>query len=415
MIANNSRYDTPELSKSQSRTGAPRFSFTNKVSASNKIPRQINRNLIFNQIRSRQPISRADLARVSGLQRSTVSLIVEELLSERWIIEGSTGRLPRGRRPTFLNVNHQRGVLALDIHPSQTTVAVADLGGKIVSQQLIALPEHPLKVIPAILIAIHEIMAANLDRTFDGIGISLPGRPNLGQEKHTANKSRHPRPIFAPNIRWPIAEIQSSVERATGLPVVADNVANACALSEVWFGDSDGMHDLVVVNVSEGLGTGIFANGRMLRGESGSAGEFGHVQMDPKGLPCACGSTGCWETVASNPAAMRYYAELANSPSPPFEELLELAALGDTLCKQALERMCTALGRGMHMIASALAPAEIVVVGEITAAWGNVGPLIEGEMLRNPLASVPRIRPTHEGKTARLRSAVALVMHDTLL
>jgi predicted NBD/HSP70 family sugar kinase len=112
---------------------------------------------------------------------------------------------------------------------------------------------------------------------------------------------------------------------------------------------------------------------------------------------------------------MRYYAELANSPSPPFEELLELAALGDTLCKQALERMCTALGRGMHMIASALAPAEIVVVGEITAAWGNVGPLIEGEMLRNPLASVPRIRPTHEGKTARLRSAVALVMHDTLL
>src|SRR5208283_4641263 len=120
------------------------------VSASNKMPRQINRNLIFNQIRTRQPISRADLARSSGLQRSTVSLIVEELLAERWIVEGPTGQIPRGRRPTFLNINSQRGVLALDIHPSQTTLAVLDLSGKILSQNLIALPEDPKKVIAAI-------------------------------------------------------------------------------------------------------------------------------------------------------------------------------------------------------------------------------------------------------------------------
>src|SRR5208337_1385854 len=113
---------------------AHRYSFTNKQSASNKMPRQINRNLLFNQIRMHQPISRADLARVSGLPRSTVSLIVEELLAERWIVEGSMGRLPRGRRPTFLNLNGQRGVLALDIHPSQTTLAVTDLGGQIISQ-----------------------------------------------------------------------------------------------------------------------------------------------------------------------------------------------------------------------------------------------------------------------------------------
>src|ERR1700677_1748057 len=135
----------PDKSESRSKTPAPRFSFTNKVSASNKIPRQINRNLIFNQIRTRQPISRADLARVSGLQRSTVSLIVEELLAERWIVEGAMGGLPRGRRPAVLNVNGQRGVLALDIHPSQTTLAVADLGWRIIAQCLIPLPEDPQK------------------------------------------------------------------------------------------------------------------------------------------------------------------------------------------------------------------------------------------------------------------------------
>src|ERR1700722_5242857 len=152
----------------ENRTKAPppRFSFTNKVSASNKTPRQINRNLIFNQIRTKQPIPRADLARVSGLQRSTISLIVEELLAERWIVEGSMGRLPRGRRPTFLNVNSQRGVLALDIHPSQTTLAVTDLGGRIIAQCLIPLPEDPQKVNTAIVSAIQQIIAANKDRSF---------------------------------------------------------------------------------------------------------------------------------------------------------------------------------------------------------------------------------------------------------
>ena len=403
---------TPEIT---TKPAPPRFSFTNKLSASNKIPRQINRNLIFNQIRTRQPISRADLARASGLQRSTVSLIVEELLAERWIVEGSMGRLPRGRRPTFLNVNSQRGVLALDIHPSQTTLAIADLGGTIIAQQLISLPEDPQRVVATIVSAIQKIIAANSDRSFDGIGISLPGRLDLKDTKSAAGKSLPEKPIFAPNIRWPIQQIKSRVEQAIGLPVVADNVANACALSEVWFGDSDGMHDLVAVNVSEGLGTGIFANGRILRGEGGSAGEFGHVQMDPEGLPCNCGSRGCWETLAANPAGMRYYAEAASKPSPPFEEVLRLAQTNDPAAIRAIDRMCFALGRGMHMIASALAPAEIILVGDITTIWNMAGPIIESAMRRNPLARVPRLRAAQEGNKARLRSAVALVMHETLL
>lgn len=387
-----------------------RLSFTNKLSASNKIPRQINRNLIFNQIRTRQPVSRADLARVSGLQRSTVSLIVEELLAERWIVEGSLGRLPRGRRPTFLNLNSQRGVLALDIHPAQTTLAVTDLGGNILAQSLIALPENPQQVIGAIVKAIQEMIASHGDRSFDGIGMSLPGRLDL-----QLNKSNLDKPIFAPNINWPIGHIKSRVEQATGLPVVADNVANACALSEVWFGLSDGMHDLIVVNVSEGLGTGIFANGRILRGEGGFAGEFGHVQVDPNGLPCSCGSIGCWETVASNRAGMRYYNEIAGKPSPPFESLLKLAEEGDAAAKQSIDKMCIALGRGMQMIASALAPSEIVVVGDITTLWQYAGPRIEAEMRRNPSIRVPSLRPAQEGNKARLRSAVALVMNENLL
>ncbi|MGA9671456.1 MAG: ROK family protein, partial [Terracidiphilus sp.] len=240
-----------------------------------------------------------------------------------------------------------------------------------------------------------------------------PAKPSLA--KSNSRKADFGKSIFAPNVPWPIGSIKSRVEQATGLSVAVDNVANACALSEVWFGYSDGVRDLVVVNVSEGLGTGIFANGRILRGESGYAGEFGHVQMDPNGLPCGCGSRGCWETVASNRAGIRYYSEIANQPSPSFEALLKLAKDGDSEGSQAIERMCIALGRGMHMIASALAPSEIVVVGDITSMWELTGPLIEAEMRRNPLARVPLLRPAHEGDTARLRSAVALVMNENSL
>jgi len=384
---------------------SPHLLMNNRTSASNRIAREINRNLIFNQIRIRQPISRADLARTSGLQRSTVSLIVEELLAEHWIVEGSTGQIPRGRKPTFLNLNGNRGVLALDIHPAQTTLAVTDLGGKVIALDQVSLPTNPDKVIGVILKAIRKMIATHSDHSFEGIGMSLPGRFN----------PRFARSIFAPNIAWPIGQLKASIEHATGLPVVVDNVANACALSEVWFGYSDGLRDLVVVNVSEGIGTGIFANGLLMRGEGGVAGEFGHVQLDPNGLPCGCGGKGCWETVASNRAGMRYYSEITKTPVPTFEALLQLAEANDSAGKEAIEKMCKALGRGIHMIALALAPSEIVVVGDITTRWHMAGPIIEAEMRQFPLVRIPKLRPAQEGNKARLRSAVALVMSGKLL
>jgi len=378
------------------------FAFTRKQSASNKTPRQINRNLVFNLIRTRQPISRADLARISGLQRSTISLIVEDLIRDKWILEGSTGRLPRGRRPTFLELNHQRAVIALDIHPSQTTVAVTDLGGRIVAQNIVVLPADANKAIVPIIAAIRKLMAAHADKSFDGIGISLPGRTDPLQQK----------PIFAPNLNWPVLSIKSRVQRATNLRVEMDNVANACALSEVWFGESDGLHDLVVVNVSEGLGTGIFANGMLLRGANGMAGEFGHVEMEANGPLCGCGNRGCWETLASNRAGLRYYEEISGLAAPPsFAALVKMAQADDAGAVKALEKMAHFLGRGLRMIVSALAPSEIIVVGDITSAWYLFGPKVEAELKQNSLSKAPKLRPAYEGNTARLRSAVALVMN----
>jgi predicted NBD/HSP70 family sugar kinase len=380
-----------------------RFNPTRTETASNKTPRKINRNLIFNLIRTRQPISRADLSRISGLQRSTISLIVEELIREGWIVEGSTGQLPRGRRPTFLELNHRRAIIALDIHPAQTTIAVTDLEGKIIAQQLLVVPQDAGKALNSIVNAIRKILVTHKDLSFDGIGICLPGRTDLQLKKL----------IFAPNLKWPVLSLKAKMERATGLRVTMDNVANACALSEVWFGRSDSHHDLVVVNVSEGIGTGIFANGQLLRGESGMAGEFGHIQIVPDGPRCACGNRGCWEMLASNRAGIRYYMEMASPASAPsFDLLLKYGQKGDKAAMHALTKMAEYLGLGIRMISVALAPREIIVVGDITTVWHTFGSIVEQQLKKNAFTTVPALRPAYDGNVARLRSAVALVLSE---
>src|ERR1700728_4050302 len=126
--------------------------------ASNEVVRDINRRIILNLIRTRHPISRADLARVSGLQRSTVSSIVEQLIEERWVLYGATGRLPRGRRPTFLRLNDERVIVGVDIRPTQTTVALADANGRFISQEMMPTSADPEAGVRALIDSIQRVM-----------------------------------------------------------------------------------------------------------------------------------------------------------------------------------------------------------------------------------------------------------------
>jgi predicted NBD/HSP70 family sugar kinase len=370
--------------------------------ASNRTPRRINRNLLFNLIRTRQSISRTDLARVSGLQNSTVSVIVEELIADGWVVEGSSGHLPRGRRPVFLEIDSHRVVVALDVHPAQITIGLSDLGGNFITQGIIALPAKRDQAFATLVSGVSRFIRGHEEKSIIGIGICLPGRTDLHLQELT----------FAPNLKWEYTKLKSRIEESLGMKVVMDNVANACALSEVWFGGNDRIHDLVVVNVSEGLGTGIFAHGRLLRGDSGMAGEFGHVVLDPSGVRCSCGLRGCWETLASNRAALRYYNEaFPKGRIRSFDRLLKLAEQRDSEAITAFTKVASQLGRGMKMIASILDPKEIIVVGAITSIWSRFGPIVEAEMRQNSTQKVPSLRPSYRAD-ARLRGAVALVLND---
>src|ERR1044071_563681 len=131
-----------------------------RQAASSEVVRDINRSLVLNLIRTRQPISRADLARVSGLQRSTISLIVEDLVKDRWVLEGPTGRLPRGRRPTFLRLNDDRVIIGVDVRPTQITVALADVNGKFASQEVMATPKDPQVAVDGIIERVQRLARA---------------------------------------------------------------------------------------------------------------------------------------------------------------------------------------------------------------------------------------------------------------
>src|SRR5204862_7862081 len=193
-----------------------RIDFTNTQVASSQTARDINRGVVLNLIRRRQPISRDDLARVSGLQRSTVSLITEQLSRERWVVHGPIGRLPRGRRPTYLRLNDRRVILVADLRPAQTTVGIADVNGNFLSQETMPTTRDPGFTAGALAAKIRHMLQAYSARAFEGVGISIPGR--------SSDVSR--RRGFAPYLRWPASAIKGTIEEATGMRVEVRNAAD---------------------------------------------------------------------------------------------------------------------------------------------------------------------------------------------
>jgi predicted NBD/HSP70 family sugar kinase len=372
-------------------------------SASSETARHINREIVLQLIHARQPISRADLARVSGLQRSTVSQIIEQLIRERWIREGAIAQLPRGRRPTMLVLNDELVVLAADIHPRQVTVAMIDLNGRLLSRSTLPLGSDPSKSVAGLIDCMQRIRDSYPKKSLEGIGISVPGR--VDKESHCL--------IFAPNLKWPKYDIKQVVERRMGLPTEMENAATACLMSELWFGRMDGVRDAVLITVSEGIGAGILANGQIISGRHGMAGEFGHISIDPAGPRCACKQIGCWEVFGSCNAALRYYSELEpKARRLTFHELLNLAEEGNGHAIAALAKQAKYIGKGLRMVTAALSPEVILIAGDITSAWERFAPIIQAELDELPLTrTAPRLLPTHEGDVARLRGAAALLLH----
>ena len=237
------------------------------------ITREINRQIALNLIRTHQPISRADLARLMNVRRGVASLLVSELLSESLIFEGALGEaVGRGRRPTFLYIDsRQRCVIGVDIRASRTYLIVTDVMGKqlgVVSsfqtnRDANVLTQELVKRIKQVLSDYKEISAC------EGVGVAVPGMvdPALGRVLH------------APTLGWRDVSLRDPLAAALGIPVQIENSGKACALAQLWTTRSDmvAAANSVFVSVSDGVGVGVVVNGELLRGRHNTACEFGHV------------------------------------------------------------------------------------------------------------------------------------------
>jgi predicted NBD/HSP70 family sugar kinase len=395
------RMNSPSRSVPTTR-GIKRIDLAYVQLASSESARDINRDVVLEIIRSQQPVSRADLARASGLQPSTVSSIVEQLINEKWVKEGAIERRPRGRHPTLLALNDGLVILTADIRPKQAIIALLDLNGRFLAREVVPLVSDPESTISKIIFCMKTMRAAHPNRSFDGIGISMPGRID----------SESQRLILAPNLKWVNYDIKSVIEKEMRLQVELTNAANAALLAELWSGRLDGIRDAVLITVSEGVGGAILANGQIVTSRSGLAGEFGHSPIDPSGPLCGCGQHGCWEVFASSNAALRYYAEIRPDHAPVnIHELLRLAEEEDPAAIAALTRQAACLGRGLRLVTAALSPEVILIAGDITSSWARFGPTIQAELEATMLAgSAPKLEITNDGEFARLRGAAAVVL-----
>ncbi len=394
--------------------------------ATRSTQREINRQIVLNLIREHQPISRAELARRMDVARGVLTMLVRELVTSGDVYEKGTVATERGRRPTLLYVRTSgRFAVAVDVLPGRTSISLADFSGHAVVRDGFDTPASPDEFAATLAGRIEELLArpeAAAGRgAVHGVGLVVPGMVDR----------RTGRVLYSPRLGWRDVDLRGVIAGRLEMPVYVESAPIACALARLWLSPEDtrGVHSFAYVSVSDGVGVGLVVNGETLRGEQHTAGEFGHVSLDPRGPACACGKRGCWEAFACNAATVASYAShVAKAPATQHsrgarvaaatdvEEVVRRARRGEKAALAALAEAGEHIGRGLAAVVSAFNPGRIYVGGEVTAAWE----LIEGPLRRvlaeETLTAAARATPVVPDRSPgeyRLLGAVALVAAPT--
>jgi predicted NBD/HSP70 family sugar kinase len=377
--------------------------------------RDINRRIVLNLVRDHQPVSRADIARRMDIGRGVVTSIIQELIDEGTIYEGSTGPAARGRRPTMLYVRTQdRLVVAVDVRFSRTFIMISDFAGTQIALESFDTIFEPAALVAELVGRINRaILSHGASGRCEGIGLVVPGMVDRISG----------RVLMSPQLGWRDVDIRDALQRGVGLPVQIENAPMACALAQMWLGQRGNSSDnFVYVTVSDGVGAGIVLNGQLIRGDSNSAGEFGHNPLNSDGPQCLCGAHGCWEAYTSNQATISRYLgrELVplwggavHQPATiTIDDLIARARDNDARAASAIEATGHYLGIGIGGIVNALNPSQVFVGGEITGAWDMIEGAVREGILERALtraAAATPVIPEQLGGYPRLRGATALI------
>ncbi|MFT7583506.1 MAG: glucokinase-like ROK family protein [Myxococcota bacterium] len=346
-----------------------------------------NQRLLLNIVWCESGISRAEIARRTGLSRSTVSAIVEDLLETGLVCFGAAGDSKGGRRPITLQFQDAAlKLVGVDIGATHVAVALTDLRGKVIHW---ASQPHGVRDDPGGTLSIVEslveaaLVAAGVTASsVVGIGVGVPSPVD-------PNRPARLSPLILP--AWWGHDIPGRLEKKFGRPVWVDNDANLGALAELWWGAGADGKDLAYIKMGTGIGAGHIVNGAIYRGATGVAGEIGHIAIDPQGPLCLCGLEGCLVTFVGSEALVAQVREMLRAGRTSVLDpatltqaaLVEAAVAGDAVAREVIERAGRRLGIAVASLFNLMNPATVVVGGSLTLA---------GDLVMEPLRETVRRR-----------------------
>lgn len=328
-----------------------------KVTGDQALVKKINKSLILHSVRKHPELSRARISEMTGLNKATVSNLVAELQAEQLVLEAGPGESSGGRKPLILHFNATAGyVVGMEVRVKQLAAVLCDLNGSVLREMEVPLIQHDFEYV---LREMKKIIAALIAEAppavygVVGIGVAVPGMVD-----------EHGTVLFAPNLAWEMIPLQELLEEHFSLPVIIDNEANSGAFGELNFGRGEDVRHLLYISAGSGIGSGIIIGGELYKGSRGYAGETGHMCIEAEGIPCSCGSRGCWELYASEKA----YDLAMGIPAFQTRELVAMAAQGNAAARQQFEGIGTYLGIGLTNLINSFNPELIVIGGTLSEA-----------------------------------------------
>ena len=371
--------------------------------------RNINRQIVLSYVRDREPISRAEIARETALQRSTVSSIVNSLVEDGFVEEIGAGESRGGRKPTMLKLRTDEAVaVGVDITPTIINLATANLAGDLI--HLETFPTSPdrsknfRKIVERIAVIKSKLRSHDVK-----IGVSVPGV--VDEISGTAT--------YVPFFHWKNWQLKDELSEATGLPVIIDNDANAVALADLWFGIPAvrNIKSFASLLVAEGIGTGIIFDGQIYRGNKGAAGEFGHMILggavnEKNTAVCSCGNTHCWESFASDRATVRRFAAINGHDDTEncIDRILLLAREGNADALRVINETTRYLALGIVNLLVGLSPEAVIVSGKLTLIWSLIEKTLVETIEANIKQELPATLVTAStlGESPTLKGAICL-------
>lgn len=343
----------------------------NGSAARNGLLSRLNEREVFHAIQSHGPMSRAAVARRSGVSVPTAIKAVDSLLRAGLLEERDATSPARGRPARIVRVaSNSAQVVGLVIDAPACRAVTAGLDGVIhdVHSQEFRTPASYDALLDSAAAAILELMNLS-SATILGVGISVPGlfdyRSQLG--------------VFSPNV--PITDGRSPARDLSvklGLECIALQEADALCLAERQFGLAQGLQDFAMVDASTGVGAGIISGGRLLSGHRGFAGEIGHITVDPFGRPCGCGNRGCLETLASDSAFAHMISQRVGY-RVDVEEAISLVAAGRVDAADDIGQVCRYLAIGLAAVINLFNPSTLFVHGQVLASDPDLFSRVIGE------------------------------------